>query len=51
MGRLAVKNSASTNKNPNRIGTASSGGHFHNNSITVETSSVVISMVPVTATP
>ena len=39
------------NRKPSRIGTASSGGHFHSSSMTVDTSSVVISMVPVTATP
>ncbi|MNE79505.1 hypothetical protein D3C80_1759970 [compost metagenome] len=50
-GTLAAKNSPSTNRKPSRIGTASTGGHFHSSSITAETRMVVISMVPVTATP
>ncbi|MNJ57390.1 hypothetical protein D3C77_529770 [compost metagenome] len=50
-GTLAAKNRPSTSKNPSSTGTASTGGHFHSKSITVDTNSVVISMVPVTATP
>ncbi|MNE19624.1 hypothetical protein D3C80_1127120 [compost metagenome] len=50
-GTLAAKNRPSTKRKPNRIGTASSGGHFHSSNITVDTSKVVINMVPVTATP
>ncbi|MNV80627.1 hypothetical protein D3C71_1742430 [compost metagenome] len=51
LGTLAAKNSPSTNRKPTNIGTASTGGHFHSNSITADTRIVVISMVPVTATP
>ncbi|MNN14398.1 hypothetical protein D3C81_1274610 [compost metagenome] len=50
-GTLAAKNKPSTNRNPSRIGTASSGGHFHSSSITADTRMLVISIVPVTATP
>jgi hypothetical protein len=50
-GTLAAKNSPSTNRNPISTGTASTGGHFHSSSITADTRMVVISMVPVTATP
>jgi hypothetical protein len=41
----------STNRKPINTGTASTGGHFHSSSITADTRMVVISMVPVTATP
>ncbi|MNJ67447.1 hypothetical protein D3C77_636220 [compost metagenome] len=50
-GRLATKNRPSTSRKASNTGTANSGGHFHSNSITAEASNVVISMVPVTATP
>ncbi|MNW20527.1 hypothetical protein D3C71_2209630 [compost metagenome] len=50
-GTLAAKYRPSTNRNPSKIGTAKIGGHFHSSRITADTRIVVISMVPVTATP
>ncbi|MNP49635.1 hypothetical protein D3C76_1438340 [compost metagenome] len=50
-GTLAAKYTPSTSRKPSRIGTASTGGHFHSSSITADTRILVISMVPVTATP
>ncbi|MNN49327.1 hypothetical protein D3C81_1638450 [compost metagenome] len=50
-GTLAAKYTPSTRRKPNRIGTTSTGGHFHSNRITADTRILVISMVPVTATP
>ncbi|MNE74753.1 hypothetical protein D3C80_1708520 [compost metagenome] len=50
-GTFAAKNRPSTNRKPSKTGTASTGGHFHSNSMTVDTRIVVINMVPVTATP
>ncbi|MNC78833.1 hypothetical protein D3C75_1311470 [compost metagenome] len=50
-GALAAKYRLSTSRNASSIGTASQRGAFHSNSTTAEASSVVISMVPVTATP
>jgi len=50
-GALAAKYRLSTSKNASNIGTASQRGAFHSNSTTAEASKVVISMVPVTATP
>ncbi|MNP23458.1 hypothetical protein D3C76_1161680 [compost metagenome] len=51
LGTLAANNRPSTNRKPSNTGTASTGGHFHSSSMTVDTNRVVISMVPVTATP
>ncbi len=50
-GTLAAKNRLSTRRKPSRIGSVTSNGQRHRRSITTENSSVVISMVPVTATP
>ncbi|MNP19624.1 hypothetical protein D3C76_1121620 [compost metagenome] len=50
-GTLAAKNRPSTKRKPSNTGTARTGGHFHNSSMTAETRMVVISIVPVTATP
>ncbi|MNJ73474.1 hypothetical protein D3C77_702690 [compost metagenome] len=50
-GALAAKYRLSTTRKLNSSGTASQRGAFHNNSTTEAESNVVISMVPVTATP
>ncbi|MNF76644.1 hypothetical protein D3C84_587620 [compost metagenome] len=50
-GTLAAKYRLSTRRKPINSGTARSGGHFHKSNITADTRMVVISMVPVTATP
>ncbi|MNG40186.1 hypothetical protein D3C84_1286620 [compost metagenome] len=50
-GALAAKYRLSTSKKPSNNGTASQRGAFHSNKTTAEDSKVVISMVPVTATP
>ncbi|MNN54759.1 hypothetical protein D3C81_1695930 [compost metagenome] len=51
LAMLAAKNRLSTSRKPSSSGIASARGIFHSSSITAATSSVVISMVPVTATP
>ncbi|MCY1296811.1 hypothetical protein D9M70_462220 [compost metagenome] len=50
-GTLAAKNRLSTKRKPSSTGMASQRGVFHSSSITTDTSRVLISMVPVTATP
>ena len=50
-GTLAAKNRPSTNRKPIKIGTVRMGGHFHSSNITADTRILVISIVPVTATP
>ncbi|MCY1428878.1 hypothetical protein D9M71_447770 [compost metagenome] len=50
-GALAAKYRLSTSRKASSIGTANQRGALHCNSTTAEASSVVISMVPVTATP
>ncbi|MNJ57955.1 hypothetical protein D3C77_535660 [compost metagenome] len=50
-GALAAKYRLSTSRKPSNSGTASQRGVFHNSSTTAAESNVVISMVPVTATP
>ncbi|MNP41809.1 hypothetical protein D3C76_1355330 [compost metagenome] len=51
LGRLAAKNSESTSRKLSISGTATSGDQRHSRSITTLISTVVQSMVPVTATP
>lgn len=51
LGRLAAKNRLSTASITQKNGTPSHSGHFHRRQITTPISRVVISMVPVTATP
>ncbi|MCY1450767.1 hypothetical protein D9M71_675970 [compost metagenome] len=50
-GRLAAKNRLSTSRKLSISGTATSGDQRHSSSITTLSSTVVQSMVPVTATP
>ncbi|MNP80220.1 hypothetical protein D3C76_1782510 [compost metagenome] len=50
-GTLAAKYRPSTSRKPNNTGTARIGGHFHSSNMTADTRIVVMSMVPVTATP
>ncbi|MNY47757.1 hypothetical protein D3C86_1830480 [compost metagenome] len=50
-GALAAKYRLSTSRKPSSIGTASQRGVFHSSRTTAEDRMVVISMVPVTATP
>ncbi|MCY1390657.1 hypothetical protein D9M71_54790 [compost metagenome] len=50
-GALAAKYRLSTSKKPSSMGMASQRGVFHRSRTTAEDRIVVISMVPVTATP
>ncbi len=50
-GALAEKYRTSTIRKPISSGTMIQRGHFHSSRITADTRQLVISMVPVTATP